>query len=30
MRLKVPAPFFYDNLPFVNTSSRRHSLGAIR
>ncbi len=30
MRLKLTAPFFYGSLPFVNTSSRRRSLGAIR
>jgi hypothetical protein len=30
MRLKLTAPFFYGSLRFVNTSSRRRSLGAIR
>ncbi len=30
MHLKLTAPFFYGSLPFVNTSSRRRSLGAIR
>jgi hypothetical protein len=30
MRLKLTAPFFYRNLLFVNTSSTRRSLDAIR
>ena len=29
-RLKLAAPFFYGSLLFVNSSSRRRSLGAFR